>query len=68
MALILTALAFFSDRAFDSIAAQRQSTGIVFLAAILEALVLVLLAIWNMREKRKERESAAARREDESVS
>ena len=51
--IVLAVLAVLGDRALDTIMARRQITGIVLIALILEVLVIALLFLWHIKEKRK---------------
>ena len=53
--IVLAVMAVLGDRALDLIMARRQITGMVLIALILEVLVIALLFIWHIKEKRKSR-------------
>jgi hypothetical protein len=53
--IVLAVLTILGDRALDTLMAQRQATGMVLIALILEVLVIALLFIWHIKEKRKSR-------------
>ena len=51
--IVLAVLTILGDRALDLIMARRQVAGMVLIALILEVLVIALLFIWHVKEKRK---------------
>ena len=53
--IVLAVLTILGDRALDLIMARRQVAGMVLIALILEVLVIALLFIWHIKEKRKSR-------------
>jgi hypothetical protein len=53
--IVLAVLTILGDRALDTLMARRQITGMVLIALILEVLVIALLVIWHIKEKRKSR-------------
>ena len=53
--VVLAVLAVLGDRALDILMAKRQVTGMVLIALILEVLVIALLFLWHIKEKRKSR-------------
>jgi hypothetical protein len=53
--IVLAVLTILGDRALDTLIARRQITGMVLIALILEVLVIALLFIWHIKEKRKSR-------------
>ena len=53
--IVLAVLTILGDRALDTLMARRQITGMVLIALILEVLVIALLFIWHIKEKRKSR-------------
>ena len=53
--IVLAVVAVLGDRALDILMARRQITGMVLIALILEVLVIALLFIWHIKEKRKSR-------------
>jgi hypothetical protein len=53
--IVLAVLAVLGDRALDVLMTKRQVTGMVLIALILEILVIALLFIWHIKEKRKSR-------------
>jgi hypothetical protein len=53
--IVLAVFAVLGDRALDTLMVRNHVSGIVMIALILEVLVIALLFIWHIKEKRKSR-------------